>query len=72
MAEVRATKRGPSPKRAAEIRRAAGITQARMALALGIDRSTLARWETGHMTPRQTQAGRWRDLLAQIEHELSA
>ena len=36
----------------AELRKAAGMTQAELAEELKIDRSTVAKWETGEAQPR--------------------
>lgn len=70
LGEVRANRSLISSSR--RIRRAAGITQARMAVALGVDRTTLVRWEAGTMWPRPAQLERWRRLLCELENELSA
>ena len=72
LAEVRATRDLPAPAAAREIRRAAHVTQARMAEALGVDRTTLARWEAGAMRPRPAQRARWSELLLQLEREVAA
>jgi transcriptional regulator with XRE-family HTH domain len=38
------------------LRRAAGLTQAQVAAAVGVDRVAVARWETGITTPRPAHA----------------
>lgn len=72
LAEVRNVRRSPSPDAARLIRRAAKVTQERMAQALGVDRTTLARWEAGTMHPRPAQRDAWHALLAQLEREVAA
>jgi DNA-binding transcriptional regulator YiaG len=39
-------------------RRALGVSQSEMARRLGIDPTTLSRWERGNQTKKQTQAAR--------------
>lgn len=46
----------------AEARKAAGLTQESAAAQLGIDRSTIAKWETGVALPRLEMAVRVADL----------
>lgn len=50
--EVRAKRRMPSPTMARELRRAAGLSQGRLAKELGVTRVTVARWELGTRSPR--------------------
>lgn len=38
--------------RIAELRAAAGVTQAGLAASLGVDRTTVTKWETGQSMPR--------------------
>lgn len=38
-----------------KIRRAADITQCELAKAIGVDRSTVAKWETGKSKPKNEQ-----------------
>lgn len=56
---------------ARSIRVQARVTQSRMATALGVDRTTLARWEAGTMQPRPAQRQRWQELLDQLEREVA-
>lgn len=58
-------------ERARAVRVQARVTQSRMATALGVDRTTLVRWETGTMQPRPAQRQRWRELLDQLEREVA-
>jgi transcriptional regulator with XRE-family HTH domain len=53
------------------IRRSAGLTQTSVAAALGVDRTTLARWESGKSKPRVPSRAKYADLLARLEKELN-
>lgn len=72
LAEVRAARDLPSPEMARLIRRAAGVSVARMAQALEINRTTLFRWETGEMQPRAAQRARYGQLLAELQREVAS
>ncbi|WIB68069.1 helix-turn-helix transcriptional regulator [Curtobacterium sp. MCBD17_035] len=50
--EVAAARQLPTPRLAREIRLAAGVSQARLATQLGVQRVTVARWESGVRRPR--------------------
>jgi transcriptional regulator with XRE-family HTH domain len=52
-------------KRLAAIRQAAGKTQQEIANAVGVDRVTVARWETGNRTPDLIQLGLIADAIGQ-------
>jgi DNA-binding transcriptional regulator YiaG len=69
--EVRAARSLPAPETARLIRRAARISQSRLAKAVGVDRTTLARWEAGSTCPRGAQRIRYAELLADLEREIS-
>jgi DNA-binding XRE family transcriptional regulator len=70
--EVRANRRMPAPETARMIRRAAHITQARMAREIGVDRITLHRWEAGLDKPRPAMRARWAALLEELQQELAS
>ncbi len=70
LAEVRAARELPEPSAAAEIRRAAGITQSRLAAELDVTRVTVARWESGIRQPRGGNRRRYAELLLALEREL--
>jgi DNA-binding XRE family transcriptional regulator len=70
--EVRANRRMPLPETARMIRRAAHVTQARMAQELGVDRITLHRWEAGLAKPRPALRARWAALLEELQRELAS
>lgn len=52
--------------RARAIRERARLSQADVALALGTDQATVARWEAGRM-PRREQAARYAEFLWQLD-----
>ena len=72
--DVREERRLPPPAMAAAIRRAAGVSQARLAAELGVDRVTVARWERAgaswSRTPRGELRRRYAELLAELEREV--
>lgn len=50
----------------ARIRRQAGIAQAELARAMGVQASTLCRWEAGEQIPDPRNAVRWYKAIAEI------
>ncbi len=70
--EVRASRRLPPPETARWIRKAARVSQTRMARELGVDRVTLAKWEAGAMQPRPAHRASWAALLDELQQELTA
>jgi transcriptional regulator with XRE-family HTH domain len=52
-------------RRLASIRQAAGTTQQQLADAVGVDRVTVARWESGNRTPDLIQLGLIADAIGQ-------
>lgn len=75
VAEVQRTRALVDPATAREVRQTAGVTQTRLARALEVDRTTLARWETGTSRPHQAQHVAWTgviDVLRQIVEEAAA
>lgn len=72
VAEVRAARRLPPPRLAREIRAAAGVSQARLASELGVQRVTVARWESGSRRPRGALLIRYLDLLEQLQQVSAA
>lgn len=65
--EIRAARSLPSPEHARAIRRAAGVTQARMAEELGVTRATINRWESGMRRPRGKHVTAYAAVLAEIQ-----
>lgn len=61
--EVRARRRLPAPAMAREVRRAAGISQARIAQELGVTPMTVSRWESGSRSPRGEMLVAYVELL---------
>lgn len=49
------------------IRCAAGLSQSELAAALGVDDTTVARWEAGERTPRMAVGLRYAELLNELE-----
>lgn len=73
IAEVReSAKQLPAPATARWIRRAARVSQSRLAQAVGVDRTTIARWEAGACEPRGVQRSRYADILEALQKELAA
>ena len=52
------------------IREGAGVSQVRLARALGVHRVTVARWESGDRTPRGTLRERYTALLDELRREV--
>lgn len=61
--QVAAIRMLPGPSMARAIRVDAGVTQARLANAIGVHRVTLARWESGGSRPRGAALARYAHLL---------
>jgi transcriptional regulator with XRE-family HTH domain len=68
--EVRA-RQLPSVERRRAIRRAAGVSQIRMAAELGVHRLTLVRWENGTIEPRGDNRAHYANLLARLQQVAS-
>ena len=64
--EMRARPRPPIPEVARAIRRAAGVSQSRLAAELGVHPVTVARWEGGTRRPQGETLRAWVDLLDQL------
>jgi transcriptional regulator with XRE-family HTH domain len=65
--EVKARRGLPAPALAREVRRAAGISQERVARELGVARVTVARWECGIRTPRGKLMVAYAALLSELQ-----
>lgn len=70
--EVRHLRRMPTPALARAIRESAGLSQARVAEALGVDRVTVTRWETGRRRPRGQIAREYVALIEKLRVEVGA
>lgn len=66
--EIRAH-RLPDPSLARAVRRAARVSQARLAQELGVSRVTVARWEAGTRRPTGAIARAYAVLLTQMQEE---
>ena len=53
----------PTPAERSRLRQAAGITQARMAKALGVTEQTVKNWENGRSEPKEPRLSAYRRLL---------
>ena len=69
--EVRLAKSLPTPKMARALREAAGLSQGRIAIALGVSRVAVGRWEAGLRKPRSKNKAAWASLLAAISAEVN-
>lgn len=70
--EVRSSLSLPPPEMARYIRKAARVTQGRLAMEIGVDRVTLARWESGTCKPRSAQRVRYAEALTALQKELAS
>jgi transcriptional regulator with XRE-family HTH domain len=68
---VRAGRKLPTPAMQREIRKAAGVSQAQVAAELGVQRVTVARWETGLRKPSPRLLERYVELLEQLREAVS-
>lgn len=66
LAAVRASRALPTPADRAAIRRMSGLSQEDLARILGVNRSTLARWELGTLIPPAEIAERYLELLRRL------
>jgi transcriptional regulator with XRE-family HTH domain len=65
--EVRRSRALPRPALARAIREAAGVSQTRLAAELGVHRMTIARWEAGTRSPRNSQRAAYAKVLAELQ-----
>lgn len=70
LAEVRAHQKLLDPRRAKAIREAAGISQRRIAVELGVHPLTVQRWEKGTRRPRGELLVRYAQLLEELRQEV--
>jgi DNA-binding transcriptional regulator YiaG len=63
LARSEARRRLPEPDDCRLLRRRAFITQQEIALVVGVDRATVARWESGARKPRGKQLTRYLSVL---------
>ena len=62
----------PAPDMRRQIRVMAGLTQAEMAGILGVDRASVARWETTKGAPRNPTLDKYTELLERLQREVLA
>lgn len=65
-------RRLPAPDVRRALRERAGVTQAQLALALGISRSALQRWEAGQRSPRRRYLAAYAAALAHLARAVAA
>ncbi len=70
--EVRLARQLPPPRVRRLIREAAGVSQVRMAIELGVHRSTVIRWELGKRRPRAQALATYLELLNALRVETTA
>lgn len=70
--EVRQARLLLDPATARSIRESAGVSQSRLAQEVGVDRTTLIRWEAGTTTPRGAQRSRYLELLDGLQREMAS
>jgi transcriptional regulator with XRE-family HTH domain len=64
--KVEARRHLPAPDARRAIRVAAGVTQADVALEVGVDRAAVSRWERGERRPRGPALIRYSHLLQKL------
>ena len=70
--EVRRARRLPPPPMARAIRESAGVSQSRLAEALGVHRVTCTRWELGTRSPRGALRLAYAEILEELQREVLA
>lgn len=68
--EVRSARRLPPRTLARAIRKAAGVSQTRLAAELGVNRVTVARWESGTRRPSRRLLHPYTELLEALRSEV--
>jgi transcriptional regulator with XRE-family HTH domain len=59
----------PPTHERARIRQAVGLTQAEIAMVLGVDRTTVCRWERGNRRPGRAHVNKYAALLERLARE---
>lgn len=67
-----ADQRLPAPAQRRAVRRAAGVTQRRLAAELGVYPGTISEWERGIRSPRPAAKARYARLLREIEAAIAS
>jgi transcriptional regulator with XRE-family HTH domain len=65
----RLRRRLPPPVTRRRLREGAGIPQEALAQAVGVDRATISRWETGEREPRARHLERYVEVLDRLAAE---
>jgi transcriptional regulator with XRE-family HTH domain len=66
---ARLRRRLPDPPTRLLLRERAGLSRKEVAAALGVDRATISRWESGERHPSDAHLGLYVALLARLEVE---
>jgi transcriptional regulator with XRE-family HTH domain len=66
---ARVRRRLPPPPARRQIRQRADLTQRDLAVAVGVDRATVARWEAGDREPRACHLERYLAVLDRLARE---
>jgi transcriptional regulator with XRE-family HTH domain len=69
LATGRLRRRLPPPEMRRRLRERAGIPQEALAQAVGVDRATVSRWETGEREPRARHLARYVEVLDRLAAE---
>ena len=64
-------RRLPDPEVRRMLRNRSGLTQADVASAIGVERPTVSRWESGLRTPRGRHADAYAELLRALAAEVA-
>lgn len=70
--EVRTRRSLPAPSVARAIRESAGVSQARLALEVGVTKATIARWEGSTRRPRGDLRAKYAATLAILQEASAA
>jgi DNA-binding transcriptional regulator YiaG len=68
--QARARRRLPPPRARRRLRERSGVSQAAIARALGVDRATVSRWETGAREPDDQRLSPYLDALNRLAREV--
>lgn len=71
LAQARARRELPEPRRRRALRQAAGVSQDAVAEMVGVCRPTITRWEGGGRTPRGEFAVRYLEALDRLRREVA-
>jgi transcriptional regulator with XRE-family HTH domain len=67
--KARLRRRLPDPKTRRALRQRAGLPQAAVARAVGVDRATISRWESGEREPGEAHLRSYIETLGRLARE---